>query len=65
VVNVDYAEEDLAEIRQKARLPKSKPNLEAVLKATGRTPPDGSMEPAYVKPSADIIAQLRAAAGLE
>ena len=64
VVNVDYAEEDLAEIRARSRVPPPKPNREEVLRATGRVAPDGAPEPVYAKPSEEIIQQLRKAAGL-
>lgn len=64
IVNVDYAEEDLAEIRARNRIPKPQPNRDEVLRATGREAPDGAPEPVYAKPSEEIIAQLRKAAGL-
>lgn len=64
VANIDYAEEDLAEIRARNRIPKPKPNRDEVLRATGRVAPDGAPEPVYAKPTEEIIAQLRKAAGL-
>lgn len=64
VGRVDFAEEDLAEMRANGRTPKPQPNRDEVLRATGRVAPDGAPEPVYAKPSEEIIAQLRKAAGL-
>ena len=57
VMSVDYAEEDLAELRARNRRQEPPPNREAVLKATHRPTPD----PGDAIPMATIIANMRAA----
>ena len=64
VGQVDYVEEDIAELRARGRCHATNPHKEEVLRATGRASTDGAPEPIYAKPSAEIIRQLRAAAGL-
>lgn len=64
-MNPDFAEEDIAELRAKGRCHAPNPHLEEVKRATGRVPPDGSHEPEMAKPSAEILAALRAAAGMQ
>jgi len=69
IANIDYAEEDLAEIRARRRAPPPQLNRTAVLAATGRIPPDGALEPNTSRPTADFIEsalkQLRKAAGID
>lgn len=41
VLNVDWAEEDLAMLRAQRRVPPPQPNRESILRQTGRGPADG------------------------
>lgn len=63
VLNVDWAEEDLAEIKAAGRGPERQPNRESVLRATDR--PERP-EPPEARPSKEVVenmlAQLRQAA---
>ncbi len=63
IVNVDWAEEDLAAIKAQSRGPIRQPNRESILRATDR--PERP-EPPEARPSNEVLeqmlAQLRAAA---
>lgn len=69
VSRLDFAQEDLAEIRARQRAQPKQPNKEQVLRESGRVKPDGAFEPEQsVMPKECIqqcLAQLKQAAGMK